>query len=386
MKFDADEWVAVAKNSGMRYITITSKHHDGFAMYDSEASDYNIVDATPFKRDVLMELKEACDKAGIKLGFYYSHVQDWYHPGGTGRKWDPMQKGDFRAYLDTVSIPQIKELLTQYDPHHLWFDTPHGMDANVGREIVNIVRAIKPDTLINSRLMYHGNQVEGLKTEQLDELVDIGVDFLSYRDRTIPLKSPWEYWETCMTLNNSWGYRKGDTAFKTPKEVIMQLVEVVSKGGTFLLNVGPTAEGLIPEASVAILAQVGDWLKVNGEAIYGATPTDFKGGGAFVNVDKAALEKEALETGAGKAKRKHKTIDDAWLATGRDDLIYLHFFKWPGSSFYLSGFDGEVSKAYFLADPGKKAIAYKQSKDSLTIQLPENAADPYDTVLCIELK
>jgi len=138
VKFNADQWVAVAKNAGMKYITITSKHHDGFCIFDTVVDNYNIVDGTPFKRDVLNELKEACDKAGIKLGFYYSHAQDWYHPGGSGKKWDPVQKGDFRTYLDTVSIPQIKELLTQYEPTHLWFDTPHGMNADIGRELVGV--------------------------------------------------------------------------------------------------------------------------------------------------------------------------------------------------------------------------------------------------------
>lgn len=390
VKFDAEAWVAVAKAAGMQYITITSKHHDGFAMFDSDVDDYNIVDGTPFKRDVLMELKDACDAADIKLGFYYSQTQDWYHLGGAGRKWDDAQRGGtLREYLDAVSIPHLKELLTKYEPSHIWFDTPHAMTPEIGRELEAVVRNIRPDTIINSRLMYHGNQVEGLNQEQLDELVDIGVDFLSYRDRTIPPQSPWEYWETCMTLNNSWGYKKGDNAWKTPQQVIMQLVEVVSKGGAFLLNVGPTAEGEIPQPAIDSLSRAGEWLAVHGEAIYGAQITIFEGAGDYKKLSKketSALEKEALATGAGKAKKGHKQKDYAWLATGREGKLYLHFFKWPGASFELSGLEDEVSKAYFLADPDRMAVQFTQRGNQLTIQLPDTAPDFLDSVLCLELK
>jgi alpha-L-fucosidase len=393
VKFNADEWVAVAKNAGMKYITITSKHHDGFCMFDTAVDDYNIVDGTPFKRDILKELKTACDKAGIKLGFYYSQAQDWYHPGGSGKKWDAAQRtGDFQTYVDTVSIPQIKELLA-YEPTHIWFDTPHSMTPEIGREIVNVIRAIKPDTLLNSRLMYHGNQVEGLKPAQLDELTDIGVDFLSYRDRTIPSDSPWEYWETCMTLNNSWGYNAGDNNWKTPKQVVMQLVEVVSKGGTFLLNIGPTAEGVIPQPAVACLAQVGNWLKVNGEAIYGAEKGGLAGEGVDVKISaakQAKLEKEALATGAGKAKKKRGEKEYRWLATSRPAekgapaKIYLHIFEWPDGKFEVKGIAGRVSKAYLLSNK-TKPLMFSRKDGTVSIDLPESAPDPIASVVCLEL-
>jgi alpha-L-fucosidase len=392
VKFNADEWVAIAKNAGMKYITITSKHHDGFCMFDTDVDEYNIVDGTPFKRDVLKELKAACDKAGIKLGFYYSQAQDWYHPGGSGKKWDAAQKtGDFQTYVDTVSIPQIKELLA-YEPTHIWFDTPHSMTPEIGREMVNAIRAIKPDTLLNSRLMYHGNQVEKLKPAQLDELTDIGVDFLSYRDRTIPPNSPWEYWETCMTLNNSWGYNANDNNWKTPTQVVKQLVEVVSKGGSFLLNVGPTAEGVIPEPAVVCLAQVGDWLKVNGEAIYGAEKSDLKGVAVDVKgsaAQQAALEKEALATGAGKANRENAAKEYAWLATERlaeEDApakIYLHVFTWSASPLKVSGISGNVSKAYLLSDPDK-SLTFSQKDGSVFVVLPPEAPDLIASVVCLE--
>lgn len=390
-KFNAEQWVAIAKNAGMKYITITAKHHDGFAIYDSAVDDYNIVDGTPFKRDVLKELQIASEKAGIKLGFYYSHTQDWYHKGGAGRKWDPAQQGDFRQYLDTVSIPQIKELLT-YNPSHLWFDTPHSMTPEIGREIVDIIRDIKPDTLVNSRLMYHGNQVQKLKPEQLTELTDIGVDFLSYRDRTIPPNSPWEHWETCMTLNDSWGYRATDNQWKSSKKVVMQLAEVVSKGGTFLLNVGPTAEGVIPLAAVQTLARVGDWLKINGEAIYGAEKSALLGESYLPKTSvkkQALLEKEALATGAGKKSKKHAEKAYNWIATERlatkaqPAKTYLHVFDWPEKKLEVRGISKNISKVYLLSDK-TKALSFSQKGDVFTLVLPNKIPDSIADVLTIE--
>lgn len=391
VQFDAEAWVSVAKNAGMRYITITSKHHDGFAMFDSAASEYNIVDYTPFKRDVIQELKEACDQAGIKLGLYYSQTQDWEFPGGAGRKWDrPAQNGDFQNYIDQKALPQLREIMTQYDPTHIWFDTPHSMTPELGHQFEDVVREINPDTIINSRLMYHGNQVEKLKPEQLDGLKEIGVDFLSYRDRTIPPESPWEYWETCMTLNGAWGYNAKDHNWKTPQQVIMQLTEVVSKGGSFLLNVGPTADGIIPEPAVQNLEAAGAWLKVNGEAIYGARGTIFEGEGTFITrtaAEQKALDKEAKATGAGKAKKGHKQKDYAWLATGRDGKLYIHFFKWPTEAFVLNGFDQDkVTGAYFLADSKQAPVTFTQTGGTVSITLPEQPIDALSTVLCLTLK
>lgn len=391
VKFNAEEWVAIAKNAGMKYITITAKHHDGFAIYDSAVDDYNLVDATPFKRDALKELQEASKKAGIKLGFYYSHTQDWYHKGGAGRKWDPAQQGDFREYLDTVSIPQIKELLT-YEPSHLWFDTPHSMTTEIGQEIVNIVRDIKPDTLVNSRLMYHGNQIQKLKPKQLNGLTDIGVDFLSYRDRTIPPNSPWDHWETCMTLNDSWGYRANDNEWKSSKKVAMQLAEVVSKGGTFLLNVGPTAQGVIPQPAVQTLAQVGDWLKVNGEAIYGAEKSALLGESytAKTSTEKQALlEKEALATGAGKKRKKHVEKAYNWIATERlatpeqPAKTYLHMFEWPEKKLEVKGINKKVSKVYLLSDK-TKALSFSQTGDVFSVVLPNKTPDSIADVFSLE--
>ena len=255
VKFDAKEWVRIAKEAGMKYIVITSKHHDGFALFDSQASDYNLVKASPFQRDAIQELKDACYEAGIKLGLYYSEAKDWYHKGGEPLyNWtEPCTPEDRQHYLDSVAFPQVKEIASKYRPALIWFDTPQMMTPEIARKFSDTVRSVSPDTLINSRLLRSGASIVGLSREQRDELRAAGIDYLSFRDREIPEASPWPYWETCMTLNDSWGYTETDHNWKTPQRDIHQLLEVVSKGGTFLLNVGPTAEGEIPAPSVETL-------------------------------------------------------------------------------------------------------------------------------------
>ena len=377
VKFNADEWVKVAKDAGMKYIVITSKHHDGFAMFGSKASPYNIVDATPFKRDPLKELEAACKKQGIKLGFYYSDAQDWHYPGGAVNRgaWDPAQKGDFDTYFHKKALPQIKELLSGYGPvAELWCDTPTNMTPEKARELIKEVQEVQPTTVVNSRVLYNGRMIPKLDPEKLDELRNIGVDFLSYGDRQIPDNPfPVWHWETCMTLNRSWGYTANDNDWKTPETVIRQLVEVASKGGAFLLNVGPTVEGVIPAAAVTILGKVGDWLKVNGESIYGAMP---------VSINSGHQVKEAPQT--RKDKGAKSTPD--WLATGRSGKLYIHIFKWPAGPFVLSGVKGSVASAYLLADPAHKPIKVNQTGGSLAVHLPKKALDERDTVLCLTLK
>jgi len=408
VQFDAKEWVSVAKDAGMKYIIITSKHHDGFCLFDSDVDDYNSVDGTPFGRDIIKELKEECDKQGIRFGVYYSQAQDWYHPGGQNGKrvFDPKQEGDFQKYLHEVSIPQIKELITNYGVEHLWFDTPIQMNIEDGYAIGKVVQELAPKTLMNSRLLYHGNQAAGLNKEQLDQLEDVGVDFLSYKDRTIPENSPWEYWETCMTLSNAWGYREGDDAWKDRTTVIRMLTEVASKGGTLLLNVGPTGEGVIPAEGVNILKSVGDWLQINGEAIYGAERSPYGGYGEYSKISAERLkkieeeERIARETGAElgaspeslkrtldkiQNKRMHVSRDYHWLTTGRKGKVYVHVFKWDSSPIVLKDFKGEVRNVYCLADQ-ERTLDYNLVDGTLSITLTGEAPDPASSVLCIKLK
>jgi alpha-L-fucosidase len=363
VKFNAEEWVRVAKDAGMKYIVITAKHHDGFAMFDSKVSPFNIVAATPFKRDPMKELADACRKAGLGFGFYYSHSQDWHHPGGAvwgGKKWDAAQQGDFAKYLKELAIPQVRELMTHYGPVFvLWFDTPWEITADSGRQFVEAVHAAQPATYINSRLMYGGYRIPGLTRAELDEMREVGIDYLSYRDKSIPAVPQWRDWETCMTLNDSWGYTK-NTNWKSPAVLIGQLVEIASKGGNFLLNVGPDAQGVIPAASVKNLKAVGEWLKINGEAIYGAGPSPFP--------------RRALAADAGK---------QAWYCTTKPGKLYIHLFKWPQGKFELAGVTEKVTNAHLLSDRGS-ALPVTQVDGKLTVQLPATAPNPIATVLCLE--
>ena len=259
VKFDADAWVQLAQDAGMKYIVITSKHHDGFALFGSKVSRYNVVDATPFKRDILKELAAACAKRNMRLGFYYSQAQDWHEPNGAGNSWDfpPNAEKDFDQYLRDKAEPQVRELLTGYGPVALiWFDTPQLMTTERAKRFTDLVRSLQPNTLIDGRLGAEG-------------------DYVSTGDNIIPGEKRTEAWETPATINHTWGYRKDDVDWKRPGEIVFKLVDIVSKGGNYLLNVGPMADGVIPQPSQDVLRAAGRWLKVNGEAVYGAGPTPF---------------------------------------------------------------------------------------------------------------
>ena len=261
VKFNAEEWVQMAEDAGMKYIVITSKHHDGFAMYGSKVSKYNIVDATPFKRDPLKELAAACARHNIKFGFYYSQSQDWHEPNGMGNTWDfgPDAQKDRSTiqYLRGKAEPQVKELLSNYGPVALiWFDT-RAHDDRRSRPALHRHHA--------HHAACHPDRWPPRREGRLP----------STGDNQIPNQVLKEDWEVPATLNHTWGFKKDDTDWKTTDDLTFKLVDIVSKGGNYLLNVGPTAEGVIPQASQDNLRGVGRWLKVNGESIYGAGPTPF---------------------------------------------------------------------------------------------------------------
>jgi alpha-L-fucosidase len=365
--FSAHDIVALAKSAGMKYIVITSKHHDGFAMFDSKADPFNIVAATPFHRDPLKELAAEARKQGLKLGFYYSQDQDWTAPGGAAalrddhdpvtHHWDKAQDGDFAAYLHTKAIPQLKELLSNYGdfPAVLWFDTPTAnMTPARAAEIVALVNQ-HPNLIWNNRL---GGGYKG-DTETPEQ--------------TIPAQGfPGRDWESCMTINDTWGYKSYDLNFKSTETLLHNLIDIASKGGNYLLNVGPDSHGVIPAPEAERLQQMGAWLKVNGEAIYGTQPTLFGAeAGSF-----SATEKDK------NGKLKFIPAWD-WRSTTAPDKIYIALFTWLNGSFHLASVPRKVTGAYLLADSAHKPLTLTQTGDSLDVQLPAKALDPIATVLVL---
>jgi alpha-L-fucosidase len=361
VKFNAGEWVKIAKNAGQKYIVITSKHHDGFAMFNSKASDWNIVEAAPFGRDPLKELAAACKKEGIKLGFYYSQAQDWNNGGAaSGGKWDQAQERDMDDYIDRVAVPQIREILSNYGafPAVLWWDTPVDMNTNRAQKLYDLVEQLRPNIIMNNRL---GG---GFKADT--ETPEQFIPPQGYRGRD---------WETCMTMNDTWGYKRDDNNFKSAETLIRNLCDIASKGGNYLLNVGPTSEGLIPQPEVERLAEIGAWMKVNGEAIYGSGPTIFGvEAGAF-----SATEKDR------RGNPKFIPVWD-WRCTTKPGKIYIHIFKWPSGQIQLPGVKGRITKACLLADRWHHALKFQQTAQGVTIQLPDKAPDAIASVLCLKVK
>jgi len=351
--------VSMAKEAGMKYIVITAKHHDGFAMFHSQASRFNIYDATPFHRDPLKELAAACARAGIKLGFYYSQAQDWNHPGGaaSGGHWDPAQDGDMDKFIDTVDIPQIRELFSNYGKVAvIWWDTPIGMTPERAQKILPLLQ-MQPGIISNNRL--DAKKITG----------DYGTP-----ENKIPTNSLAMDWETCMTMNGTWGYMRDDNNWKSTSTLLRNLIDIASKGGNYLLNVGPTSEGLIPQASMDRLAEIGQWLRVNGEAIYGTSPTVFGAeAGAF----------SQTETNRNGSPRFVPAWE--WRCTTKPGKVYIHLFKWPSGKFEVTGLKNKVTGACLLADAAHTALEITQTDQTVSVSLPQNAPDPIASVLCLDV-
>jgi len=359
--FDADEWMRHARDAGMRYFIITAKHHDGFAMFHSDAYPYDMR-MTQFKRDPMKELRDAAKKYNIKFGFYYSHAFDWEHPDAPGNDWDydnpggdkllhganwwlnyPQFLPNATKYVNEKSIPQIQELIRNYQPDILWFDTPHKLPLYENVRILKAIRDLSPDAIVvNGRLARFSGGNLG--------------DYTNTGDRAaffFPVKD--KYWESIPTTNESYGYSKFDLSHKTPAHFIRLLASATAKGGNILMNVGPMGNGKWDEIDVKIFRGVGDWLKVNGDAIYGN-------------------EKTGLP------------IQNWGVTTQKGDILNLHIYQYPkDGKLVVGGLSADVAKAYFVANKNAVTCEKLGDKDML-IRLPAACPDTVNTVVALQLR
>jgi alpha-L-fucosidase len=341
VKFDPAAWAALAEEAGMKYIVITSKHHDGFALFPSDVTDWDIADATPYGQDLIGPLAAATRQRGLKFGLYYSQAQDWTHPGGAkagiedGQGWCAEHKGRFDDYLRAIAIPQTREILTRYKPDILWWDTPYLMTRERA-EPLHALLGLVPGIIANNRL---GGDFAGDSDTPEQEIPETGI---AGRD-----------WETCMTMNDTWGYKSYDDNWKTPEVLIRNLVDIASKGGNYLLNIGPRPDGTIPEASIERLKAVGRWMKVNGAAIYGTTASPTR---------KPAWGR--ITTGA----------------TGDTTTLYLHVFDWPADGKLPVGIENDVVSCRLLAD-STRTFKTSRAEEQLVVALTGTAPDPICSVV-----
>jgi alpha-L-fucosidase len=353
--FNADEWVRLAKNAGMTYIVITSKHHDGFCLWDSKVTEWDVMDATPFKRDILKELSRACKKHGVKLCFCHS-IMDWHHPDAQAPfypNYSDTSKSNpnFDRYVETYLNPQIAELLTDYGPIGvLWFDGEWIKDWTEpkGKDMYAYGRRLQPKIIINNRVGKGRKGMEGL-SKSADDAGDFGTP-----EQQVPATGlPGVDWETCMTMNDTWGYKSYDENWKSTEELVRNLADIASKGGNFLLNVGPTPEGLIPRDSERRLEEMGAWMGVNSESIYGTTASPI-----------------------GRP--------DWGRCTAKGNKLYLHVFNWPADGKLAVPLAGkQIGKAYLLADKKQAKLAVTTGDDKVTISVPEKAPDSIDSVVVL---
>ncbi len=343
VKFNANEIAKLARAAGMKYIVITAKHHDGFAMYHSKVNQFNIVDATPFGRDPMKELARACKRYGLGLGFYYSHNQDWTFPGGGN---GPKTTGDgktvdFSYYYENKCRPQVEEITSQYGPIAIvWFDTPGRIPREYVEELVQIVRKNQPKALISGRAGY------GLG------------DYQSLGDMEVPNENVEGLWETVDTTNDSWAYAWYDNDWKTPKEILRRLIACVGRGGTYMLNIGPRGDGTVPELAARTLRKAGEWIARYPQVVYGTDASPWQ---------------HALPWGD---------------VTVKDRTLFLCVFDMPKDGWLsLPGLKTRIKSACLLGSRKKQSELKVHTQDGWTrIQLPARMAEKMVPVVQVELE
>lgn len=352
VKFDARAWVRAAKDAGMKYIVITSKHHDGFCLFDAHNSNYTVM-ATPFKRDILKELSAACKEAGIRLCFYYS-IMDWHHPDYLPRReWDtrPVAGADYDRYVAYMKA-QLKQLIEEYHPGILWFDGEweSTWTHERGLDLYRYVRSLDPTIIVNNRVDKGRQGMAGLTAGE-----QFAGDYGTPEQEVPSTGIPGVDWESCITINDTWGYKKNDHNWKSASDLIRMAIDIASKGGNLLLNVGPTDEGVFPDAILDRLKAMGRWMRVNGESIYGTTASPFP--------------------------------KPTWgRATAKGGTIYLHVFDWPSDGVLKTPpLSRTVVSASLLAAP-KTRLAVENGADGVTVHVPAAAPDPIATVIVLRTR
>lgn len=339
--FDAKAIVKTAKDAGMKYIVITAKHHDGFAMYHSKVNAFNIVDATPWKKDPMKDLAAACKDAGLGFGFYYSHNQDWTFPGGGGgpKVDDEGEQATFDDYFLKKCLPQVEEITSEYGKIEIvWFDTPGKMPKKYVEQLVAVVRKNQPDALVSGRAGH-----------------DLG-DYQTLGDMEVPLRRVEGMWESVDTTNDSWAYAWYDNHWKSPQEILRRLLACVGRGGTYMLNIGPRGDGSVPDRAVSALREAGEWIKRYPQVVYAIDPSPWD---------------HAMPWGD---------------VTTKGNRIFLSVFQWPASGkLYVPGLKTEITSARLLRGSDSQPIGFSSQHGWTVLEVPAEAPEKRVSVIELEL-